>query len=86
MLVTVAARAQSGGGLGGGALTSTLSGMAGGLSSSDMQKAQNAARNGLSDQEMDQACQGAISKHMSSADVDAMGKTLGLSAVAGRAT
>jgi protein involved in polysaccharide export with SLBB domain len=76
------ARAQSGGFSGGGALTSTLSNLAGGLggNSADLEKAQNAARNGLSDQEMDQACQGAISKHMSSADVDSLGKTLGLSA------
>ena len=45
----------------------------------DLQKAQNAARNGLSDQEMDSACQAAVSKHMSPSDVDALGKTLGLS-------
>ena len=45
----------------------------------DLQKAQNAARNGLSDQEMDSACQAAVNKHMSASDVDALGKTLGLS-------
>ena len=67
-----------------GALSSTLSNLSTGLgggqpSTADMQKAQNAARNGLSDQEMDQACQGAISKHMSASDVDSFGKTMGLS-------
>ncbi len=45
----------------------------------DLQKAQNAARNGLTDQEMDSACQAAVSKHMSTADVNALGATLGLS-------
>ena len=79
MVASAPALAQSSG-LGSGALTSTLSGLTGGMgSSADLQKAQNAARNGLSDDEMNQACEGAISKHMSSADVDALGKTLGLS-------
>jgi protein involved in polysaccharide export with SLBB domain len=68
----------------GGALTSTLSNLSSGLNSSqpsaaDVQKAQNAARNGLSADEMNQACQGAISKNMSTSDVDSLGKTLGLS-------
>ena len=48
-------------------------------SSMDFQKAQNAARNGLSDQEMDSACMAAVNKHMTGSDVDALGKTLGLS-------
>jgi protein involved in polysaccharide export with SLBB domain len=48
-------------------------------SSLDFQKAQNAARSGLSDQEMDSACQAAVNKNMSASDVDALGKTLGLS-------
>ncbi len=80
-LMVPPARAQNSGGFGGGGgLTSSMSSLAGGMgSSADLQRAQNAARNGLSEQEMDQACQGALSKHMSSADVDALGKTLGLS-------
>lgn len=72
--------AQSSSGLGASSGFSSSGGFgASGFSSSDMQKAQAAARNGLSDQEMDSACQAAVSKHMSSADVDALAKTLGMS-------
>jgi len=71
VLAAAPALAQSGSSLGG-------SGM-GGASGMDLQKAQNAARNGLSDQEMDSACQAAVSKHMSTADVTSLGATLGLS-------
>ena len=45
----------------------------------DLQKAQNAARNGLSDAEMDSACQAALNKRMSTTDVDALARTLGMS-------
>jgi hypothetical protein len=56
------------------------SAMGGGLGSGlDLQKAQSAARNGLSDQEMDSACEAAVAKHMTSADVDALSRTLGMS-------
>jgi protein involved in polysaccharide export with SLBB domain len=80
LMAAVAPALAQNSGLSSGALTSTLSSLTGGMgSSADLQKAQNAARNGLSDDEMNQACEGAISKHMSSADVDALGKTLGLS-------
>lgn len=48
-------------------------------STMDFEKAQNAARNGLSEQEMDSACQAAVNKHMGPSDVDSLGKTLGLS-------
>ena len=52
----------------------------GGLGSGlDLQKAQSAARNGLSDQEMDSACEAAVAKHMTSTDVDALSRTLGMS-------
>jgi guanyl-specific ribonuclease Sa len=64
---------------------STSSGFTSGYSSGlnggglDLQKAQSAARNGLSDQEMDSACEAAVAKHMTSADVDALSRTLGMS-------
>ena len=81
VLAAVRTAAAQNSGFSGGALTSTLGNLANGLggSSADLQKAQAAARNGLNDQEMDQACQGAIAKHMSTADVESLGKTLGLS-------
>ncbi len=84
VLAAVRTAAAQNSGFSGGALTSTLSNLSTGLnggqpSAADLQKAQAAARNGLNDQEMDQACQGAIAKHMSTADVESLGKTLGLS-------
>ncbi len=59
----------------------TTSGFGGGLSGGglDLQKAQSAARTGLTDQEMDSACEAAVAKHMTSADVDALARTLGMS-------
>jgi protein involved in polysaccharide export with SLBB domain len=79
---TVAAQNSGGlggtGGLsGGGAISGLVS--SGQVSAGDMQKAQAAARNGLSEQEMDSACQAAVGKHMTSADVEGLGANLGLS-------
>ena len=85
MLFSVAAaHAQSssgfsGSGFGGSGFSSSGGLGSSGFSSSDVQKAQNAARNGLSDQEMDSACQAAVGKHMSTSDVEAMAKNLGMS-------
>ena len=59
-------------GLGAGSLGS-------GNNGADLQRAQTAARNGLSDSEMDSACQAAVSKHMNSTDIDALARTLGMS-------
>ncbi len=73
-LAAAPARAQSSRGLASGSGFGSS-----GPSNMDIEKAQNAARNGLSDQEMDSACQAAVGKHMSTADVDTLGKTLGLS-------
>ena len=81
LMRTSTAHAQStSGGFGGNSGFSSSGGFGtSGFSSSDIQKAQNAARNGLSEQEMDSACQAAVSKHMSSSDVDGLAKTLGMS-------
>jgi len=43
------------------------------------QAAGSASKGGLTDQEMEQLCQGAAGKHMNAADVEQLGKTMGLS-------
>jgi protein involved in polysaccharide export with SLBB domain len=75
-LASGSALSQTSYGFGGGSSGSSLGS---GGSAMDLQKAQNAARNGLSDSEMDSACQAAVSKHMSTTDVDALARTLGMS-------